>query len=318
MKLTEMERQRLEDLQADAAVFGLSPAEAAELDGLLVRAAESSQVLQSNAYEQLSARLLIASTEPSTPPDALLEQLEVQAAQFFEFDQAPPESKSSPQTPSPAKVRLELGSASDTRRRAQTASATRESVAWLLAAALAVLLVVSWISQSKLREEGESGSDSQAPIAPAVAGDDGVNDDTQDGTPEPTLQQQREQLLAADDVLQLDWLPSKDPAALVATGNVVWSGERQEGFLTFRNLAANDPAAEQYQLWIIDGERDPAQPVDGGVFDVQTTDDEVIVRIDAKLRVFDPQAFAVTIEKPGGVVVSERSRLPLLASRDAI
>ncbi len=41
--------------------------------------------------------------------------------------------------------------------------------------------------------------------------------------------------------------------------------------------------------------------------------DEVVVPIAAKLDVARPYMFAITIEKPGGVVVSSRKRLPLLA-----
>jgi len=48
------------------------------------------------------------------------------------------------------------------------------------------------------------------------------------------------------------------------------------------------------------------------VFDV--TGDEVVVAIDAKLRVREPTLFAITIEKPGGVVVSRRERLVLVAA----
>ncbi|MCU0709749.1 MAG: hypothetical protein MUF23_15805 [Pirellula sp.] len=40
---------------------------------------------------------------------------------------------------------------------------------------------------------------------------------------------------------------------------------------------------------------------------------EAIIAIHAKLRVNQPKAFAVTIEKPGGVVVSTQEQLPLLA-----
>ena len=69
-------------------------------------------------------------------------------------------------------------------------------------------------------------------------------------------------------------------------------------------MAANDPANAQYQLWIIDPDRD-ARPVDGGVFDVPAGAAEVIVTIDAKLAIARPTAFAVTLEKPGGVVVSD-------------
>jgi hypothetical protein len=55
--------------------------------------------------------------------------------------------------------------------------------------------------------------------------------------------------------------------------------------------------------------------VDGGVFDV-TTEGEVLVSIHPKLKVQEAFLFAVTIEKPGGVVVSSRERLPLLANVD--
>jgi len=69
-------------------------------------------------------------------------------------------------------------------------------------------------------------------------------------------------------------------------------------------LPANRSAAEQYQLWIVDPSRDE-RPIDGGVFDIPAGVDEVIVPIDAKLRAADPKAFAITLEQPGGVVVSD-------------
>ena len=73
--------------------------------------------------------------------------------------------------------------------------------------------------------------------------------------------------------------------------------------MRFIGMPVNDPNRQQYQLWIVDPDRD-AQPVDGGVFDVNE-DGEVIVPINAKLPIDDPTTFAITVEKPGGVVVSE-------------
>ena len=35
--------------------------------------------------------------------------------------------------------------------------------------------------------------------------------------------------------------------------------------------------------------------------------------MEAKLEVISPQVFAITVEKPGGVVVSAQDNLPLLA-----
>ncbi len=39
-------------------------------------------------------------------------------------------------------------------------------------------------------------------------------------------------------------------------GSVVWSDQRQEGYMTLTNLPENDPSKKQYQLWIVDSERD--------------------------------------------------------------
>jgi anti-sigma-K factor RskA len=113
-------------------------------------------------------------------------------------------------------------------------------------------------------------------------------------------------------VKTIAWSATQDPAARAATGDVVWSESRQQGFLRIRGLAANDPKATQYQLWIFDARRDAAHPVDGGVFDV--VDGEVVVPIRAAIRVFEPKLFAVTVERPGGVVVSKRERIVLTAA----
>ena len=131
----------------------------------------------------------------------------------------------------------------------------------------------------------------------------------------------REQLLAEDPAaLEVAWADGKDPTvatlpAGASRGDVVWSQRLQRGYMRFRGLAANDPATEQYQLWIFDAERDAAHPVDGGVFDVAMADADgaVCVPIDARLPIGKPTLFAITVEKPGGVVVSKRERLPLLA-----
>ncbi len=110
------------------------------------------------------------------------------------------------------------------------------------------------------------------------------------------------------------WTATQDPLARGATGDVVWDGPRQQGYMRFAGLAPNDPAQFQYQLWIFDKERDERYPVDGGVFDVGGSG-EVIVAIAAKLHVDDATMFAVTVEKPGGVVVSKRERIVVLAKR---
>lgn len=127
----------------------------------------------------------------------------------------------------------------------------------------------------------------------------------------------RAALLAnAKDVTTLAWTATEDAAAKGASGDVVWSPSEQKGFMRFVGLAVNDPKQLQYQLWIFDKNRDQAFPVDGGVFDI-TPSGEVIVPISAKLPVGEPVLFAVTVEKPGGVVVSKRERIVVTAAPKA-
>lgn len=128
-----------------------------------------------------------------------------------------------------------------------------------------------------------------------------------------------------DQRVQWDWIVTEDPAnSAGVTGDVVWSDESNQGYMRIAGLEVNDPTQQQYQLWIFDATRPEGElpqhgegllsqrPIDGGVFDI-TEDGELVIEIDAKLLVKEAAAFAVTIEPPGGVVVSDRSRVPLLA-----
>ena len=136
--------------------------------------------------------------------------------------------------------------------------------------------------------------------------------------PSPEVPRIDVQAIAAEpDALRLPWQATSDPTAANAAGEVVWSGTRQTGFMRIRGLASNDPARLQYQLWVFDAQRDDRYPVDGGVFDVPAGRQEVVVPIDVKLPVDDAVLFAVTVEKPGGVVVSSRERIALLAQPEA-
>lgn len=97
-----------------------------------------------------------------------------------------------------------------------------------------------------------------------------------------------------------------------ASGDVVWSDQRQAGFMRLVHVTPNNPSVSQYQLWVFDANRPESTPVDGGVFNV-STDGEVIVPIHTKLAVSKAVLFAITEEPPGGVVVSDRSKLHLVA-----
>lgn len=120
-------------------------------------------------------------------------------------------------------------------------------------------------------------------------------------------------LEATPGVMRLPLQSTADPAADGASGEVIWSPARQSGFLRIRGLAPNEPARWQYQLWLFDARRDDSYPVDGGVFDVPAGSGEILVGVRNALPVAEVLMFAITVERPGGVVVSRRERVVLLA-----
>jgi hypothetical protein len=124
------------------------------------------------------------------------------------------------------------------------------------------------------------------------------------GAPAESAEARAELIREEPGTLVVPWSPPDVPEYAGVTGDVVWNNEKQEGYLRLAGMPANDPARSQYQLWIVDPERDE-QPVDGGVFDIPAAPGEVVVPIRAKLGIIDPQAFAITREQPGGVVVSD-------------
>ncbi len=172
---------------------------------------------------------------------------------------------------------------------------------WVVAAAAVILLAAAWI----LREPRPIAVVPPPPPPPTSA---------PVPPPAPSPGELRAKMLARTDVVRASWVATKDPAAKGAGGDVVWSPSEQKGYMRFSGLAANDPRKAQYQLWIFDKNQDAKTPVDGGVFDVDRATGDVIVPITAKLQVVDPTLFAVTVEKPGGVVVSKRERIVVTAS----
>jgi anti-sigma-K factor RskA len=131
--------------------------------------------------------------------------------------------------------------------------------------------------------------------------------------PEPTPGVERTELLAHSGTVKIPLAATKDPAAGGVTGDVVWDPVTQRGYMRFVGLPHNDPSAHQYQIWIFDGGRDQRYPIDGGVFDVPADGAELIVPIHHAIPVHVAKAFAVTVEKPGGVVVSARDHVVVLA-----
>jgi hypothetical protein len=106
---------------------------------------------------------------------------------------------------------------------------------------------------------------------------------------------------------------TEDPLAVQASAEILWDPNAQQGCLLVHGLERNDPTKTQYQLWIFDKTRDERFPVDGGVFDV-TDNGEAVVSIRPPVPVRDATLFAVTVEPPGGSVVSDR-RIVLVGKR---
>ncbi len=129
-----------------------------------------------------------------------------------------------------------------------------------------------------------------------------------------SLEIQRERLIAdVEGTTVIPWSAPEDPEFAGVEGNVVWNDERQEGYMLLTGMPANDPARSQYQLWLVDPDRDE-NPVDGGVFDIPVDRSSVVIPIDAKLAVNSPKVFAITREQPGGVVVSKGPLLVIASS----
>lgn len=129
---------------------------------------------------------------------------------------------------------------------------------------------------------------------------------------EAELRARRAAVLANDhQAFHREWKPGPSARDSHFSGDVVWSHERQDGWLSFRGLPKLDPD-HAYQLWIVDQRRD-GPPVDGGLFTIQNPEAETLVPIHAHLRVEHPVAFVITIEPKNGVVVSKQEHVVAIA-----
>ena len=164
----------------------------------------------------------------------------------------------------------------------------RRSLPWLVAAVAFAFAIVGWWPRL---------ADLQAGAA------------AQGGLAQWRAERARARMLSSPGVEHHAWgaIPG------VGSGDVVWDPRTQRGFLRLEGYVANDPASARYQLWIFDAARDDRYPVDGGVFDVPAGRDEVIIPVHPTLPVSRAVAFAVTVEQPGGAVVSDRAKLVALA-----
>jgi anti-sigma-K factor RskA len=122
---------------------------------------------------------------------------------------------------------------------------------------------------------------------------------------EPTVAEKRARLAADPNAVRYASDDRAKPNG--PSGTIVFSKAKQEGYMELKNLPPNDPTKTQYQLWVVDKAAPFKEPVDGGVFDVRP-DGTALVPIRSPLVLRDVTLFAVTVEPPGGVVVSENGK----------
>ena len=127
----------------------------------------------------------------------------------------------------------------------------------------------------------------------------------------PLIQKFESLIQNEQETQRLEFASASDPYKGLS-GEVIWNDEKQEGYMSLENLAVNDPTKNQYQLWIVDPERDEL-PVDGGVFDITEKDGKQIIPIRNALAINKPVAFVITLEQPGGVVKSKQEVVVALA-----
>lgn len=297
----EEHREDLLDLLAEKATTGLDAESQARLDQFLLEADEKGDHFELAAAALELAGPPFAEALPTGVEQRLRREARRFAAGLPQSNVKPFRPKvAAPAGPQAAPERaarpvLEAGGATADGPRA----GGRSWLPWLMAALFCFAAITGWwraFTLARLLEPSPSGpfasAGSAEPRDPAIA---------------------RAALLEGKTrAVPVPWTLTQDPAAQGVTGDVVWSPENQQGFLRFQNLPGNDPKVFQYQLWIFDGTRDERFPIDGGVFDVPASG-EVVIPITAKLPVREATIFAVTIEKPGGVVVSSRERIVVLA-----
>jgi len=273
------------DLAVKLVTEGLSSAEQRELD---VMDNEVASAYLRDLERAAAAVTLAAGTDGAPLPPQLAQRIVRQAEQHFATlaGNVPSGAAAAATATSPPRV------------------SRWGAYGWLAAAACLVLAVFGWM-RSPAPPQAPAVAVVAPPIVPAAP----------PPPPAPsTPAQERDAMLAKSDSVKVTLGATKDPAAKGVTGDVVWDPATQKGFLHFVGLASNDPAVKQYQMWIFDAARDQRYPVDGGVFDVPADANEVVIPINASLPVGKAAAFAVTVEKAGGVVVSARQHVVALGA----
>lgn len=273
--------ERLVDLLIQRSTFGVSNSEQQELDQL---AASSDNPLEIERFEVAAAAFDLSFSAVEEMPHILRDRVLISAGEFLKEQQLLELVQDSGPTEPPAVHRKSA---------VQTLDSINSGFGWrgmasVLVTAASLMLVVS-----------------------------GYNPFARPGVIELTASQQMETFLenSPSDLVMIDWTPVDSPDA---GGKVIWSDSAQEGYMVFTGMAINDPSITQYQLWVFDSDPKQEVPTDGGVFDISklatTGLNQIVVPIKTTVPVGRAVQFAVTEEIPGGVYLSKRALIPVLAT----
>ena len=287
--MSEEQKELFFDLLTKKAVYGLDEAEQLELDRLDTGNAEA----EFRSLELTTAAINLAAIEIDEPmPAHLFAKIAANAAQFVGSPAIEAEPQAAVEEPWPP-AEAPIYTSDEIFEKKGPAS----WFGWLgwAAAGLACIALVINIALTRTQP-------TEIANVPTVE------------TPQiKSYAQMREEMLASTArMVRATWAAGNIKDLKEVSCDVVWSDEKQAGYMGFRGLAKNDTSKETYQLWIFDKTQDKATPIDGGTFDIPA-DGEVVIPINAKLKASGAEMFAITVEKPGGVVVSKREKIAALA-----
>lgn len=263
------------ELLCDHTLFGVSDEELRELESLAPDALSGNDAV---AFEFTAAQLSMINTDNAELPQHLFDKIVANSKQHVGVE-----------------TNVFTAPRRDVIAEKQNSGAIWGWLGWAVAGAASIALAVNIFSP-------QSGTEvANLPKDPPVV--------EQKLTP---LQLRQRLIDTEQAALRADWSKGTFKESEGISGDVVWSDAKQTGYMRISGLPVNDKAKNQYQLWIFEDSKLEKFPKDGGVFDVDENG-EVIIPIDAKIAVNNPKAFAITVEKPGGVVVSERGQIAGLA-----
>lgn len=292
--MKNLQRERLLELLADQTLFGLSEEELMEVKNLKKQFPDWEQDV---SFELAAAAINLSNLEIKDElPADLRTKIFATADRYFETQEETSKVLNfTPRTNANSSANAVENVSTVVKVEPRRSGSPWQWLGWAFAAAACVALAINiWTTRSN--------------NSPEIVK---TPDVIQTPPPELSPEQKRQQLIAsAGDAVQLPLTDPKNEKEIV--GDIVWSNSQQKGYARFRNLPVNDAARETYQLWIVDETQNAKTPISAGVFDIGATG-EVIVPMNAQLQVRKPKAIAVTVEKPGGVVVSKQEKVVALA-----